>query len=134
MPQGDDFIRGTVLKRARTNSGAAVGTKHSDPMFDTRMYVLRMSDGTERELQHSIIAENMFSQADLEGRQYMLLAEITDHKRTKDAISIKDGTIKSKDGNIHKKKTTKGWKFLCQWEDGSEDWAPLKDLKDSYLM
>ena len=64
----------------------------------------------------------------------MLLAEITDHKHMKDAISIKDGTIKSKDGNIHKKKTTKGWKFLCQWEDGSEDWAPLKDLKDSYLM
>ena len=46
MPQGDDFIRGTVLKRARTNSGAAVGTKHLDPMFNTRMYVLRMTDGT----------------------------------------------------------------------------------------
>ena len=23
-------------------------------------------------------------------------------------------------------------KFLCQWKDGSEDWVPLKDLKDSY--
>ena len=80
MPQGDDFIRGTVLKRARTNSGAAVGTKHSDPLFDTRMYVLLMADGTKRELQHKIIAESMFSQADSEGRQYMLLAEITDHK------------------------------------------------------
>ena len=67
-----------------------------------------MSDGAERELQHNIIAENMFSQADSEGRQYMLLAEITDHKRMKDAIPIKDGTIKSKNGNVHKKKTTKG--------------------------
>ena len=132
VPQGDEFIRGTVLKRARTNSGAAVGTKHSDPMFDTRMYVLLMADGTERELQHNIIAENMFSQADSEGRQYMLLEEITDHKRMKDAVSIEDGTIKSKNGNVHKKKTTKGWKFLCQWKDGSEDWVPLKDLKDSY--
>ena len=84
MPQGDDFIRGTVLKRARTNSGPAVGTKHSDPLFDTRMYVLLMADGTERELQHNIIAESMFSQADSEGRQYMLLAEITDHKRMKE--------------------------------------------------
>ena len=132
VPQGNDFIRGTVLKRARTNSGAAVGTKHADPMYDTRMYVLLMADGTERELQHNIIAENMFSQADSEGRQYMLLAEITDHKRLKDAVSIEDGTIKSKNGNVHKKKTTKGWKFLCQWKDGSEDWVPLKDLKDSY--
>ena len=50
MPQGDGFIRGTVLKRARTNSGTAVGTKYSDPIFDTRMCVLRMSDGTEQEL------------------------------------------------------------------------------------
>jgi len=91
-----------------------------------------MADGTERELQHNIIAENMFSQADSEGRQYMLLAEITDHKRMKYAISIKDGTIQSKNGNVHKKKTTKGWKFLCQWKDGNEDLVPLKDLKDSY--
>ena len=48
------------------------------------MYVLLMADGTERELQHNIIAESMFSQADSEGRQYMLLAEITDHKRMKE--------------------------------------------------
>jgi len=45
MPQGDDFIRGTVLKRARTNPSAAAGTKHSDPMFNTIMYILRMSNG-----------------------------------------------------------------------------------------
>ena len=27
---------------------------------------------------------------------------------------------------------TKGWKFLCQWKDDSEDWVLVKDLKDSY--
>lgn len=42
------------------NSGAPVGTKHSDPMFNTRTYVRRMSDGTERELWHNVIAEDIF--------------------------------------------------------------------------
>ena len=79
-----------------------------DPIYDTRMYVLLMSDGTERELEHTANAENMFSQADSERRQYMLLAAITDHKRMKDAISFKDRAIKLKNGNIHKE-ATKGW-------------------------
>jgi hypothetical protein len=28
--------------------------------------------------------------------------------------------------------TTKGWKLLVEWKDGSTDWLPLKDLKESY--
>ena len=27
--------------------------------------------------------------------------------------------------------TTKGWKLLCSWKDGSSSWVPLKDLKES---
>jgi hypothetical protein len=28
--------------------------------------------------------------------------------------------------------TTKGWKLLVEWKDGSTDLLPLKDLKESY--
>jgi hypothetical protein len=28
--------------------------------------------------------------------------------------------------------TTKGWKLLIEWLDGTMDWLPLKDLKESY--
>jgi hypothetical protein len=28
--------------------------------------------------------------------------------------------------------TTKGWKLLVEWKDGSMDLLPLKDLKESY--
>lgn len=31
----------------------------------------------------------------------------------------------------HRKKTTKGWEFLVEWKDGSQDWTALKDLKSS---
>jgi hypothetical protein len=29
------------------------------------------------------------------------------------------------------KKTTRGWKLLCQWKDNSTSWVPLVELKDS---
>ena len=28
--------------------------------------------------------------------------------------------------------TTQGWSLLVSWKDGSSDWMPLKDIKDSY--
>jgi hypothetical protein len=28
--------------------------------------------------------------------------------------------------------TTKGWKLHLEWKDGTTDWLPLKDLKESY--
>jgi hypothetical protein len=30
--------------------------------------------------------------------------------------------------------TTKGWKLLIEWKDGTTDCLPLKDLKESYLV
>ena len=40
-----------------------------------------MSDGMERELQHNLIATNMFTQADSEGQQFLLLDEILDYSK-----------------------------------------------------
>ena len=98
----DGHIRGTVLKRLKNNMGRPVGTRHSNPMLDSRTYVVKMSDGMERELQHNIIAENMFTQADSEGRQYMLLSEIVNVGRFDTAVDKKDGIIVGKNGNKHK--------------------------------
>jgi hypothetical protein len=28
--------------------------------------------------------------------------------------------------------TTRGWKLLVQWKDGSMSWVPLKDMKESH--
>jgi Reverse transcriptase (RNA-dependent DNA polymerase) len=30
------------------------------------------------------------------------------------------------------RQTTKGWKLLVNWKDGTSDWVPLADLKESY--
>ena len=132
--RADDYIRGTVLKRLKNNFGKPVGVGNDKvPALDTRQYVVRMDDGSERELQHNIIAQNIFAQCDSEGRRYLLLDEISDVRRNEHAIKKSDpnATTTSKNGNVHHKKTTKGWEFLCSFKDRTQDWVPLKDIMAS---
>jgi hypothetical protein len=74
--------RGRVTKRAKGLYGDEIGRAHSNPLFDTREYVVEFTDGTEENYFANVIAENMFSQVDNEGRQYLLMEEITDHRET----------------------------------------------------
>ena len=74
----DGFIRGTVIKRAKNNLKEPIGTAHADANLDIRRYVVKIFDGMEQELQHNLIATNMFTQADTEGRLFVLLYEILD--------------------------------------------------------
>ena len=60
-----------------------------------------------------------------------MLNEIVDHRKDWSAIPISDGHVTSKNGNRIPKQTTKGWKLLVEWKDGSTNWVPLKDLKQS---
>ena len=131
LPQGENMTAGRVIKRARGQDGNPIGTRHSNPLLDTREYTVEFSDGSTAEYTANVIAENIFSQVDSEGRQYMLLKEIVDHRKNASAIPISDGFITSKNGNRIPKPTTKGWEILVEWKDSSTDWIPLKDLKAS---
>jgi hypothetical protein len=90
-----------------------------------------MPDGTTKEYSANVIAENIYSQCDSEGKQFLLLEEISDHKRDQSAISIDEGFMTSRNGNKVRKKTTRGWKFKVEWKDGSSSWIPLNELKAS---
>jgi hypothetical protein len=59
------------------------------------------------------------------------LDEIIDHATDNSAILIDYGYTTSAIGNRVPKQTTKGWKLLCQWRDGSSTWVPLVNLKES---
>ena len=80
----------------------------------------------------NVIAKNMYAQVDDEGRQYQILREITDHKKDETAIPISQGTVRNINSTMKPKVTTKGWKLLIQWKDGSQSWEKLKDLKEAY--
>lgn len=48
------------------------------------------------------------------------------------AVGKGDGYVITKRGQKRARKTTQGWKLLVQWNDDSETWIPLKDMKESH--
>jgi hypothetical protein len=132
LPQQDGSIqKGRVIKRVKGNDGKPLGTSHTNPLIDTSEYLIEMSDGSTDQYAANVIAENLFSQVDSEGRRFLVLSEITDHSADGRAIKQADGFTRSYNGNQVPKQTTIGWKLLVGWKDGSEEWIPLKNLKAS---
>ena len=131
MPSGGDHMRATVKRRKIDEEGNPVGKGSNNPLLDTRLYVVEYSDGTLKEIQGNLIAQSMLSQVDSEGHHYVLLDEISDHKSDGHAIQKEDGYFTGRNGNKHKKKTTRGWHLLVNWKDGTSEWVALKDLKHS---
>jgi hypothetical protein len=84
---------------------------------------VELSDGATAEHAANIVAENMCSQCDAEGRQCTVLQEIADHRKSDKAVALEELT-----GN---RTATKGWDLKVEWKDGTTSWVPLKDLKAS---
>ena len=118
-------------KNQKGEDGNPIGIRHVNPILDTREYEVLLSDGSTAEYAANVIAENLYAQCDSEGKQYVLLNEITDHKSDASAIKKGDDFTQSHNGNRIRKKTTRGWKFNVEWKDGSSSWIPLSELKAS---
>jgi hypothetical protein len=130
FPKGDSMKSGKVTSRKSDQQGKPIGRAHQNPFMDSRVYNVEFPDGHMEEYAANVIAEHMYSQVDEEGVQYLLLDEITDHKSDATAVAVTDTHVVYK-GHKSMRKTTKGWKLLVQWKNGSSSWTPLKDLKES---
>ena len=76
------------------------------------------------------IAEELYSQLDDEGYNTSIIQEICDHQMTESAIPISEGF--AREGKKRKPViTTKGWKLKILWKDGSYDWLPMSQVKES---
>ena len=64
----------------------------------------------------NVIAENLFSQVDEEGRQQLVLQEISDHRKDGSAIPISEGMFRTRSGALVPKKTTRGWELKVEWK------------------
>jgi hypothetical protein len=93
--------------------------------------MVELGDGSVAEYTANIIAENIYAQLDSEGRQQVLMREISNFRKDGTAIAREDGFNISKNGNKTPKVTTRGWQLLVEWKNGSSDWISLKDLKES---
>ncbi len=64
----------------------------------------------------------------------MIFKEIVDHRVGDTAIKKEEGFTIGFNGNVHPKKTTRGWDICVKWRDDSTSWLPLKDVKDANLL
>ena len=111
---------GKVRKCVRYDDTSS-GEGNYNAMHENSLYEVEYPYGTTEQLAANIVAENMMSQVDSEGHHYQVLTEMTDHKKDDSAIAKVDGFINSISGNLHRKRTTHGWKILLEWKDGSVD-------------
>jgi hypothetical protein len=123
LPIGGELYRGQVIRRKRDHEGRPVGVRNENPLLDTREYEVAFPDGSSGSYLANTIAENLYSQVDQEGRQFALISEIIDHE------------FNEKDANLDPSRhTTKGWRFLVAWKDGSSSYVPLREMKNTYPL
>ena len=91
------------MKRAKNDAGDPIGRRHANPKMDTREYEVEFIDGTTERYSANIVAENIYSQCDSEGNQYLVLKEIIDHKSDESALRVGDGYTVGRNGNLHQK-------------------------------
>jgi hypothetical protein len=131
LPQGGEAKKATVVGRKRDHDGRPIGKRHANPLLDTRLYEVEFPDCSTEAIAANLIAENMLSQVDDEGRSYSVLSKIVDHRTNGHAISKDDGFVEDRYGKRHPRITTRGWDLQVEWRDGSTTWVPLSELKES---
>ena len=132
IPKGDDILKAQVVSRRKDHNGNPIGRSNSNPVLDTRQYVVEFEDGAQEHYTANLIAENMYTQVDKQGKEFALMSEIVDHASDATAIGADDGFYLDRYGKTKPKMTTRGWKLLVEWKDGNMSWVALKDMKESF--
>ena len=130
VPQGDILVTAKVISCKHDRNGNPIGVGHSNPLLDSRVYEVQFPDGHTEEFAANTIAENIYSQVDEEGNQYILLKEITDHRKDGSAIAIDDKWIQH-GSNWQLRRTNQGWQLNVLWRDGTTLWEHLRNQKES---
>jgi hypothetical protein len=87
VPIGDEIRSGKVVRRKRELDGTVRGRANANPILDTKTYEIEFPDGRSDEYTANVIAENMYAQCDIEGRQYNLMEIIVDHRTDVHAVA-----------------------------------------------
>ena len=124
---GATTVLAEIKGRKRDSNGQLIGTSNPNPILDTRVYNLEFPDGHTEAYPTNIIAEALYNQVDDEGYNYSLFHDIVAHRKSKKAVPATAGTTSSGKPVI----TTKGWDLQVSWKDGTTDWIPLSQLKES---
>jgi hypothetical protein len=130
LPIGDEIRSGKLVWRKRELDGTMRGRANFNSMLDTRTYEIEFPDGCIHEYTTNVIAENMYAQCDIDGRQYNSMEGIVYHKTDGHALEPSDMYI-NHGSNKQVRKTTRGWSLCVEWKDGTTRWERLADIKES---
>ena len=130
LPQGEKLKSAKVIGRSKDSDGNVVGNYNENPHLNTMTYDVEFPNGEVREYTANVIAENMYAQVDADGHTHTMLDSILDYSKDGNAVEMDDMYVTTKSGNRRMRQTTNGWKLLVQWKDGSEQWIPLKLMKE----
>ena len=90
IPRGGVLARGRVTHCKGDADRNSIGQSHESPALDTQSYIVEFDDNDQTGLIANLIAENMYAQCDPDGNQYLILANIVDHRSMDNAIQFKD--------------------------------------------
>ena len=68
-----ELYKGTVTRRIKDCDGNPVGKRATNPVLDTRQYEVEFQDGSVETYTANLIAENIYSQVDEEGRYFQMI-------------------------------------------------------------
>jgi hypothetical protein len=77
LPHGDRTEIAKVLGRKRNSDGNYIGRKHSNPILDTRIFVVEFPDGETQDIAFNVLAEQLWSFGHMHDTTVVLL-EIPD--------------------------------------------------------
>jgi uncharacterized protein YfiM (DUF2279 family) len=119
VPRPDGRIQGRIAKRSKDNDGNPIGRRNNNFLLDTRKYEVELEDGMTEEFNANVIAKNLFLQVDSEGNQYVLMREISDHRKDESAVPISDGWVEMPNGQKFQNKRPAGGNY--SWNGRKED-------------
>jgi len=129
LDHGETKQMARVLRRSIDEHGRIIG--NLDGSLKSLVYDVEFPDGAVKQYAANVIAENVLSQVDSAGHHYQLLDGIDNHQRLGNAISKANAYVTTKRGVRRLRQTTIGWRFHCNWKDGTSSWVSLKVLKES---
>ena len=100
-----------VTNRVNYNNGNPRRIKKPTLFSDHSLYEVSFTNGQTEELKSNVIAENMLYQVDSEAHHYQVLKDISDHYVDGNTLKRSDVFIRSRGGDLHTKKITRGWKL-----------------------